>query len=79
MIFFSQVEIHGSDPLSGTVWDVCWISGDVFPQAPFKYHRVSEFALPGLWHGLERINNGSWYFHRDGPGSFGNVSCMKNL
>lgn len=27
--FFSQVEIHGSDPLSGTVWDVCWISGDV--------------------------------------------------
>lgn len=49
------------------------------PQAPFKYHRVSEFALPGLWHGLERINNGSRYFHRDGPGSFGNVSCMKNL
>lgn len=49
------------------------------PEASFEYHRVSELALPGLWHGLERINNGSRYFHRDGPGSFGNVSCLKNL
>lgn len=33
--FIPKLEIHGSDPLSGTVWDVCWISGDVWSRGIF--------------------------------------------